>query len=284
MSARSWIWLMALLCSTAGAARAQAPMRPDRFTADSVQSESTTGIAFVASALLPGAGQRYLGSDRWVPFAAVEVWAWVKYLNHRNRGRELERAYRDLAWDVARRITTSSRKDSVFTYYEAMGHYDQSGQFDIDPQLPGVQPELDSATFNGVQWQRARALFLRGIPAIPGTAEYEQALAYYRTHAIPGDYAWSWGTNRLERQAFQETITRSDDAFRNATRMMGVILANHVVAAVDALVQARVKTLREHRIRIGSSLEPEGPHMLWTTTVQIPLHGAERARSPGKDR
>lgn len=256
---------------------ANAQVHAQRFAADTV-TESTGGIAFVASALLPGAGQFYLNTDRWVPFVAVETWAWVKYLQNRSRGRELEDAYKDLAWNVARRLTTSTRRDSAFTYYEAIGQYDRSGQFDADVLTAGLQPELDSTTFNGTQWRRARALFLRGIPAIPGTTEYEQALAYYRANAVPEDYTWSWGKSLLEQQEFQETISRSDAAFRAATRMMGVILANHIASAVDALVQARMKTLREHRIRIGSMLEPVGSDYFWTMSVRIPITGANSAR------
>lgn len=263
---------------------AQSPARADRFTSDSSQTSSTAGIAFVASAIVPGAGQKFLHSDRWVPFAAIEAWAWVKYLDNRARGRELEREYRDLAWNVARRITTSTRRDSVFTYYEALKEHDRSGLFDTDPLSAGIQPELDATTFNGIQWTRARALFLRGIPAGPGTQEYEDALAYYRTNAIPEGFTWNWGNSRLEQEQFKETISRSDAAFRSATRMTGVILANHIVSAVDALVQARVKMLNERRIRIGSTLEPSGSTYFWTTTVQIPLHGADRVRNPGTNR
>ncbi|MGQ0812970.1 MAG: hypothetical protein ACT4O1_00705 [Gemmatimonadota bacterium] len=264
----------AMMAVVARPVHAQAPLRTDRWATDTATT-STTGIAFVASAILPGAGQRYLKSDRWLPFVAVEAWAWVKYLDHRSRGRELEQDYRDLAWNVARRLTTSARRDSVFTYYEAIAQFDNSGLFDAEPLTPGLQPEPDSTTFNGIQWRRARALFLRGVAAVPGTPEFEQALAFYRSNAIPEGYTWSWGNNRLEQRTFQETIARSDAAFRAATRMMGVILANHIVSAVDALVQARVKILTEQRLRVGSTLEPHGSSYLWTTTVSIPLHGAK---------
>jgi len=268
-------------------AHAQRPERANRFPDDTatVGATSPAGIAFVASAILPGAGEWYLKSERWVPFTAVEAWAWVKYIEQRHRGHVLEGQYRDLAWNVARRITTSPRKDSVFTYYEAVGAWRTSGLFDADPQAAGIQPEPDSTTFNGMQWKRARQLFLRGgITPLPGTNEYEKALAFYRTNAIPDPFIWSWGNSQLEQEEFQETITKSDAAFRNATRMMGVILANHVVSAVDALVMARVKLLNDHRIRIGTSLEPGNPNYFWTTTVRIPLHGAKRVGNTRTDR
>jgi hypothetical protein len=271
-----------VLIAAASPAGAAAQQRANPFAADSSGPTGTSvgGIAFIASAILPGGGQWYLKTDRWVPFTALEAWAWVKYLQNRQRGKQLEAGYRDLAWNVARRITTSSRKDSVFTYYEEIGKWQQSGLFDVDPLTAGIQPEHDSTTFNGSQWQRARSLFLKGVPATPGSAEYEKALAYYRANAIPEPYLWSWGSNRLEHAEFKETISESDARFRAATRMMGVILANHVVSAVDALVLARVKMLDEHRIRIGSTLEPHRSGYIFTTTVHIPLPGALRVGEP----
>ena len=158
-----------------------------------------------------------------------------------------------------------------------MGQYEASGLFDVEPLIAGLQPELDETTFNGVQWKRARALRGGGSP-VPGTPPYESALAYYRANAIPDAYIWSWGSNRLELEQFQETIVRSDDAFRASTRMMGVILANHVVSAVDALVLARIKLLKQQGLRIGTTLQPDGTGDVWTAVVYIPLGGAERAR------
>ena len=238
----------------------------NRFDADTVKlTTSRQGVAFVASAILPGAGQFYLSADRWVPFTAAEVWSWLKFTQDRREAKKFERAYRDIAWEVARQFTTSARKDSVFTYFEALGEWKESGQFDIDPNTAGIQPEIDSTTFNGAQWRRARALY----------SDPVKALAYYRQNAIPDPYLWSWGNSRLEQEEFRGTIRRSDAAFRAGTRMLGVILANHLISAVDAFVLARAQQLTDHRFRIGSTMEPDGSVYRWTTTVQIPLHGAE---------
>lgn len=240
--------------------------RTDPFSADSARlATSRQGVAFVASAILPGAGQYYLGADRWVPFAAAEAWSWVKFVQNRREASRFERQYRDIAWNVARQFTTSTRKDSVFTYFEAVGEWKESGHFDLDPNTSGLQPEVDSTTFNGAQWRRARGLF----------SDPNKALAYYRQTAIPDPYLWSWGNSRLEQEEYRGTIRRSDAAFRAGTRMLGVILANHIISAVDAFVLARMQELGDHRFRIGSTLEPSGSSYLWTTTVRIPLPGAE---------
>jgi hypothetical protein len=246
-------------------------------------SKPNPGLAFLASAILPGAGQYYAKADRWPPYLAVETWAWVKYFQRRAHGRDIERQYRDLAWAVARRIGTQTRRDSVFTYYEAIGEFRESGLFDSDPVTPELEPEPDPTTFNGVTWRRAQALFFRGasIPQ-PGSAEYERALAYYRANAIPPGYIWSWRNSDLEHEEFKEAISRSDEAFRSATGMLGVILANHIVSAVDALVLARVQALSENRVRMGSALEPASSGYIWMTTVRIPI-GAQSARITRKN-
>lgn len=254
---------LALLLLGAHTSFAQLPERTRTFP--------NPGVAFIASAVLPGAGQYYAKADRWPPFIALEAWAWIKYLQRREHGRDLEERYRDIAWSVARRVATVERRDSVFTYYEAVGQHAESGLFDADPQTAELEPEGDVTTYNGEQWQRAKALFFRGTNAAPGSAEYERALAYYRANAIPPGYIWSWRNSELEFREYRETITRSDEAYRSATRMLGVILANHLVSAVDALVIARVQALSEHRIRLGSALEPAASGYIWMTTVRIPI-------------
>jgi hypothetical protein len=231
-----------------------------------------TGVAFVASAILPGAGQLLLNKDRWVPYLALELYAWASYAKQRSRARSIEAEYRELAWRVARRIDSIERRDSVFTYYEAMYKWHQSGAFDSDPLQAGLQPELDSTTYNGEQWRLARAQYLpRGEDLPPGTPQYQRALDYYRQNAIPPGYGWSWGESNLEQQVFGRLITDSDDAFRVATRNLGLILANHVVSAIDALVTARLQSAAEggHQFRIGSELAPAGRSMVWTTTVRF---------------
>lgn len=250
---------------------AQGPLR-STILLQEPKSKVQPGIAFFASALLPGAGQLYQGKDRWVPYLALETWAWVTYANQKSRGHSLERQYRDLAWLVARRIDAGVRRDTTFPYYESMRDYHESGAFDSDLQIAGVQPETDTATYNGKQWERARALFLPGgLDFPPGTPQYQSALQYYRRNAIPFGYGWSWGESNLEQQVFQRLIEDSDDALRNAGTTLGLILANHVVSAIDALVTARLQAAASGRsqIRVGSELEPAGGSMVWKSTVRF---------------
>lgn len=200
------------------------------------------GVAFLASAVVPGAGQWLQAEDRWVPYIIAEAWAWATYFSNRSEAAGFRDDYRDLAWAVARRVSAGTRRDTVFEYYETLSEWQTSGAFDVDPGTAGTQPETDVTTYNGDVWRLARSLLIPGgASAPPGSPEYERALRFYREHAIPAGYAWAWGPNGLEQQRFRELIRASDDAARAATLRLGIILANHVISAVDALVIARVR-------------------------------------------
>jgi hypothetical protein len=234
--------------------------------------DSSPGVAFLASAVFPGAGQYLLGEERWVPYVVLEAWAVLSYLDRRGDGRSLERAYKDLAWSVARRVSSGTRRDTAFQYYEALTAYDASGNFDVDPRQDGVQPELDVTTFNGGVWRLARQLYLPGGGLYPpGSAEYQRALAYYVRRAIPPEYKWAWGASRLEQQVYIDLIDRSDDAFREATQLLGVMVANHIVSAVDALVTSRLRDsgARELRLRIRGAPDSGLDGTRWSFALQV---------------
>jgi hypothetical protein len=273
------------LAVAAGPAAAQAradASRLDELTAAGVLPEfpgvampltTSPGATFLASAFVPGAGQYLLGADRWVPYIAVELWGWISYFRRRGEARDLERRYRDLAWSVARRISVGPRRDSIFEYYEDMGRFSASGTFDAEPGLDGLQPELDRTTYNGDLWLLSRALFIPGGRSLPPEhPDYQLALAYYQENAVPPSFAWAWGDSDLERQVFAGVIRESDDAFRDSTRLLGIILANHVVSAVDALVLARLRAEggeRRLRFRLGTSIEPDPGGLRWTPSLHI---------------
>lgn len=205
------------------------------------QSGPSAGGSFLASALLPGAGQYRLGAGRWVVYAGVEVWAWLSYVERLERSSRLEDRYRNLAWSVARRISSGSRREREFEYYEAMSQHRESGAFDADPSAAGLQPESDPSTYNGSVWELARAIFIPADTAEATPGETDAALAYYRENAIEPAFAWSWRGSPLEQQVFDQLIRRSDEMARASTTMLGIVLANHVISAIDALLTARLR-------------------------------------------
>jgi len=233
------------------------------------------GRAFLFSALVPGAGQRMLGQSRWVPYLALEAWAWLTYFDRAREGRALERRYRDLAWSVARLVSSGPRRDGAFEYYEAMGKYVASGAYDAEPLVPGLQPEEDPTTFNGSIWHLARSIYLPAgaDPADTESLEYFQALNYYAQNATPPPFAWSWRGSPLAQQRFRELIHESDESLREATTMLGLILANHMVSAVDAFITARMRAAHggSPGIQIESGLRPDADMLLFTMSLRIPV-------------
>lgn len=227
----------------------------------------------LVSAVLPGAGQYSLGSSRWIAYFAVEAAALYWYGDRRSAGRDLESRYRDLAWEVARLNTTGERRDGDFHYYEALAEYERSGAFDADPAREGVQPETDPSTYNGWIWALARAIYFPfGVDSLPEDATaYRRAMEYYTSRAISPDFAWSWEGRPEARTRYRQLIDQSDLAYRNAARALGLILANHVVSAVDAFVTARLRASRAAPLPIEfeSDLHMRGGEATWRATVYI---------------
>lgn len=238
-----------------------APTRLSPTTTGAAQPQSAgslnPGVAFIASAIVPGAGQYAIGLGRWVPYVAVEAWSWITYFRRYEDFENLQGRYRSLAEEVARRVSTNPSLVGPWPYYEAMEYWSASGAYDVDPRRQGVQPETDRATYNGNQWELARAIHFPSTGAFPpGTPEYERALTYYSQTAIHPDYAWSWGENDLEQQIYRELIRRSDEAHRDGGRALSVVLANHLISAVDALIAARSGDAAS-RLKLQGGYDPQ---------------------------
>ena len=202
------------------------------------------GRAALMSALLPGLGQRYLGQGRWIAYMGIEAWSWIQFFDERQEGATLQGDYRDLAWSVARRVSSGARVDGDFEYYEALTKFTESGAWDANPQRSGIQPETDIETFNGRIWELAQDIFFPpdaddGVPEDSPT--YRSALEYYQERSITPAFTWSWSGNELQKTVYADIISQSDENLRNSTTMVGVIIANHVVSAIDALISGRLR-------------------------------------------
>lgn len=197
----------------------------------------------LASAAAPGSGQALLGQKRWLPYIALEVWAWLQYIDVRREGSRHRRAYQSLARDVARSRYPGPYPVGDFEYYEHMLKSPESGEFDL---LPGgdIDPETDTTTYNGRRWLDARRLFWEDPNNAPpsGSPAYASALEFYEVNAIPTAYRWSWRTAAVEYDVFRRTIVRSNVAYKRSVEYLGVIIANHALSSVDAFVTLRLRT------------------------------------------
>jgi hypothetical protein len=197
--------------------------------------------ALLYSALLPGLGQRKLGRGRWIAYVAVEGAAWIAFGAKRWSATRERGQYRDLAWETARSFN-GSRVNGGFPYFETMGKFLASGPFDTDLSAPGIQPEMDPSTFNGQAWVLATEIhFPPGVNPVPGDPAYEAALVDYQDRAYDERFEWSWAGQPAALADYKELIDSSDASFRRASQFLGVVIANHLLSAVDAFVTARIQ-------------------------------------------
>jgi len=194
----------------------------------------------ISAAIIPGSGQLMAGQDRGVIYLAVEVFLVVQFFSSNGEGNRERERYLDLAFGVARAPFAPSRRDTTFEYFEQMEKFIESGPFDTDPG-PGLVPPADELTYNGSIWKLARETFLvdAGIPDTT-SAEYQRALEFYSSRAVGPNFQWSWRDAGLELDLYRQSIKRSDDAFRNSTQYLGLLLANHLISAIDAFVSYRL--------------------------------------------
>lgn len=191
------------------------------------------GRAFLSSLVVPGLAQYRLGERRWIAYAATEVLAAVLHLRYRGDALRGRSAYRDFAWESARKGQSAGpRMDGDFGYYEKMSQWDASGAWDADASLPGLQPETDPATYNGSVWTLALEIF----PLDPA-----RALEFYRERGYGAGFLWAWQSGSSDRSRFGALISESDGRFKDARRVLWVLAANHLFSAVDGLVTVRLR-------------------------------------------
>jgi hypothetical protein len=181
------------------------------------------------SLVVPGAGQHVLGQDRKWAYLALEIAGWAFFVERRRGGSDYRDRYRDLAWETAR-IQGAARVDGNFEYYERLAHWTRSGAFDRDASSPGVQPELDDATFNGFVWARARGIFFGGASNVPETdPAYQSALAYYGAEAYAPALLWDWTGAPAAQEEYAQLLETSDSRFRQATTVIWVVIGLVIV-------------------------------------------------------
>lgn len=225
------------------------------------------GETFLASLVVPGAGQWLRGESRGYVYLALEAAGWAAYLHRRSEGRRLRGSYRDLAWRTARSGSAGPRVEGDFGYYEALARYPASGAWDAEPDRPGLQPETDPSTYNGSIWALARDLYLSG-DGEPGSEARSRALEFYRTRGYSQEMAWDWTGDAESLDRFRDLIDESDGAFRHATLLLGVVAANHLVSAVDGFVTGRSSSAGAPSVRLESAPEPTGRIRL---RIDLPL-------------
>ena len=246
-------WIGLLACALAGPAAAQDS------AAATVRKPARVVLRPLASLLVPGSGQLLAHQDRGAVYLAAEVYLVSRFVQLQHDARREADRYQAMAYDIARRVFGPTRRDTVFEYYEQMERFVESGAYDRDPGDAFV-PESDPGTYNGSVWLLARRTFWEDpdAPPDPTSPAYWRALQFYQARAVGAGFLWTWRDHSLEHQVFRESIRRSDNAFRRAQNQVGLLLANHVVSAVDALISNRLAAATGRPAAVHTSLGPRG--------------------------
>lgn len=243
------VWVLALAVATPAAAQ----------RADTTAPPTSALVRPLASLLLPGAGQLMARQDRGAVYLATEIYLLSRFIQlDRDASREADR-FQSLAYSIARSAFSPTRRDTVFEYYEQMERFTESGRYDADPGAAFV-PENDADTYNGSVWLLARRTFWEDPEVAPDPTDpaYWRALQFYQARAVGPGFQWSWRDHSLEHEVFRETIRRSDDGFRRAQNQVGLLLANHVASAVDALISSRLAAVARRPAEFQTTLGRRG--------------------------
>lgn len=221
----------------------------------------------LASLIVPGTGQLLANQDRGAVYLAAEVYLLSRFLQLDHEATREAQHFQDLAFDVARHPYDPMRKDTVFEYYEQMERFIESGAYDTDPS--GVfMPETDIHTYNGAMWLLARSTFWEdpNVPPDPTSPQYWRAVQFYQSRAVGPNFQWSWRDHSLEHEVYKDYIKRSDSAFRRAQGSIGLLLANHVISAVDALISARMSAAAGRGASMRTTVTPQYSEIRFSLT------------------
>ncbi len=157
-------------------------------------------LAFLLSAVVPGAGEIYAGAWRGLAFSGLEVGLWTMWASWRGKGNDIEKDYEAFAdehwnegeyrvWEATRdtsRLTHRLPDTKTQQYYEMIGKYEQ---------------------------------FVRG---------WDDVLAL------------SDSTGQSEnRDKYMDMRYDSDTYLKRAGYAAGFILLNHIISAIDASIATR---------------------------------------------
>ncbi|HKR56875.1 MAG TPA: hypothetical protein VJS20_11280 [Gemmatimonadales bacterium] len=231
---------------------------PLRAQVDSVALREKSWTRPLASLLLPGTGQALSGQDRAAVYGAVEIYVLSRYIQLQHDANVNAELYHQLAFAVAQRGFASVRRDTIFEYYETMEKFTASGRFNTGAG-PALNPETDPTTYNGSVWLLARRTYWAdpNVPPPPSSPQYQAALSFYVQHAVGPAYLWTWQSASLQQQTFRDLIRTSDNGYRNAQGALGLLLANHVVSALDALISNRLTTAAHRTTSLHTVIGPD---------------------------
>lgn len=197
--------------------------------------------AFLLSAILPGAGEFYMGSKtRMLIFGGIEVLSWTGYLTYHHKGKDKEDEFRKFAdehWSLDDYIEFINTEflDGTNWRYE-IDNYNPDDWDSIHIYLPPsfIHDVIDAWLHDKQQY-------------------YEMIGKYYEyqfgggwdDNTQPSDTLYQWLSGRAEH--YEDMRDESNKFLKRAKWGIGAALVNRVLSAFDAALLARSHNKRADR-------------------------------------
>lgn len=196
--------------------------------------EIKPGVNFLKSAVVPGWGQLSLQKNYGFAFLAGEIafWSLNYYYNQETDNNE------DASFKYAVKYAELDPMNSYDEqFYSDMRNYSSSG--------------YDDGGYNAYIVEKAASLY---------PDDLQQQQDYITAHIYDEDHHWNWSSE--EHQGTYSGYRRNIDQYSDYLKLVaGVIAANHIISAVDAL------RLSNHikKVRFGVDLNSENIPLLTCT-------------------
>ncbi len=235
--------------------------------------QSSPGLAFLSSALIPGSNQAANG--KWARagiYLATEAFSIFYYINRTNTAKDQERLYEAYA----------NREWSVLAYAEWLVNYSSEHGLDnnwetLQANIAGKSPDFSNTTND---WGKVNLALLQSIekrtalvcgscssgnfshtlPAYGSQQYYELISKYYQFEGgwsdfysqnvanNNPDYNYLYDNNGVFASDFFFTgvdmAARFNDNYRRAGNILNLLVINHVVSALDALFSVKLNNNR----------------------------------------
>jgi len=227
---------------------------PPREGVGSMQEEGKSPRrAFLFSALLPGAGEFYAGAEkRAVVFAGIEVIALGIYFTWNGKGNDVEKEFRamaDTSWSpldyLAWRVSTRASRYSSITHALPCSSFVESGG-----SLRGC---------DGRETQQYYELIGKYDQFVSG---WEDVVDRTGNRVEPTDIDSVENFSSQLRLVYEVKRDDSNKYLKRASNVLGLILVNHALSAIDAARAARISSqgksaALEKRARFAVVLPPQ---------------------------
>ncbi|MBW7996219.1 MAG: hypothetical protein FVQ81_06555 [Candidatus Glassbacteria bacterium] len=236
---------------------------------DSSKRRLSPGVRLLLGVLVPGLPQFLDGRPRAWAYFAVEGVAVGGLVLLNSRGKSYKNRYVNLAraargnfvYPGLRNNPTEDvdlMAEGYGEYFEDLLKWQSSGDYDNDPDQPGIQPETDPRTYNGHQWDIAMINNYTGtsggLPVPLSAAEEQAALDLYLQQVYTRGLNWDWTGLEAENAEYHRLFDRSESSYRSRSNFIAALIANHIVSVLDVLITERLSNSESLR-RAGVSLE-----------------------------